>query len=200
MNRHKSEPYDAVFLDIDMPGKSGFELAHEIRGGSEPTLIIFVSAKHELVYSSFEYTPFYFICKSNPEKLYSDLEHVTEKLFVQFRQSTKISITDMTKGNCQLTVRDILYIKSENHYIYYYVKSRSEPYRTRGIMTEAESLLIPYDFVRCHNRYLVNLANIESEYCLLNMVLLKDQIKIPVSKKYKDRLNINYQKYLRRQV
>ena len=56
--------YDLIISDIMMPEMSGFDVAEIIRQESLATHIIFVTSKRELVYSSFEYSPFYFICKN----------------------------------------------------------------------------------------------------------------------------------------
>ena len=62
---HGEKPYDVLFLDIDMPEINGFEVARSIRADSTRAFIIFVTAKTGLVYESFDYQPFGFICKDS---------------------------------------------------------------------------------------------------------------------------------------
>jgi two-component system, OmpR family, response regulator VicR len=41
----RRRPYDIILLDVGMPGKNGFEVAHDIRLSDERTPIIFVTAR-----------------------------------------------------------------------------------------------------------------------------------------------------------
>ena len=61
-------PADAVFLDIDMPGINGFETAGAVKKQYPDCILVFCSCHNELVYDSFEYEPFWFLCKSNAEE------------------------------------------------------------------------------------------------------------------------------------
>ncbi len=63
LKAHKAAPFDVVFLDIDMPKISGFDVAEQINNINE-TLIIFVTSHDELVYSSIRFRPFRFIRKT----------------------------------------------------------------------------------------------------------------------------------------
>lgn len=62
LNAHKAELFDVIFLDIDMPEISGFEIAEQINNISE-ALIVFVTLHDELVFSSLKFRPFRFIRK-----------------------------------------------------------------------------------------------------------------------------------------
>ncbi len=63
LNAHNAEPYDVVFLDIDMPELSGFDIAERINDVGD-TLIVFVTMHDELVFSSLRFRPFRFIRKA----------------------------------------------------------------------------------------------------------------------------------------
>ncbi len=58
-----------LFLDINMPTKTGFDLAEKLNQLYPDIIIIFVSAHDNFVYSSFEYSPFRFLRKTH---LYKD--------------------------------------------------------------------------------------------------------------------------------
>ena len=131
LHHHKQKHYDILFLDIFMPESSGFDVAKKIRNMSLRTHIVFVTAKQELVYDSFEYHPFYFIRKQPIKALYTELEHVVKKLLVIFKQEKQIDIIDSGVGCTQIAVRDILYIKSEKHYLLYHLTSQN-PSRSKN--------------------------------------------------------------------
>src|SRR3989338_2125832 len=50
-----------VFLDIGMPGRSGFDIARD--SPSQESKIIFVSVHVALGWESYHYNAFYFLCK-----------------------------------------------------------------------------------------------------------------------------------------
>ena len=60
---------------------NGFQIAKNVRKLYPDCMIIFCSSHNELVYESFEYEPFWFLCKSDYErKLDSVLEKVLKKV------------------------------------------------------------------------------------------------------------------------
>ena len=57
--------FDIVFMDIDMPGISGIDLAAELRKNNKNVSIIFVSAQPHFVFATIRFTPYRFIRKNN---------------------------------------------------------------------------------------------------------------------------------------
>lgn len=62
------ENFHILFLDIDMQGISGLEVARKIREKGSDIILIFVSAHEQYVFDSIEYNPFRYIRKSRIEK------------------------------------------------------------------------------------------------------------------------------------
>lgn len=58
-----SKYYDAIFLDIEMPQKNGFDIANLINQ-IYSTKIIFMTRHDNLVTSTFDYKPFHFTKKT----------------------------------------------------------------------------------------------------------------------------------------
>ena len=54
---------DILFLDIQMPGKSGMEIAEELRKRHRDTILIFVTALSEYVYEAFDVGAFHYLVK-----------------------------------------------------------------------------------------------------------------------------------------
>ena len=154
----KSHVINIMFLDIDMPKINGFRLASELKDKSPDTIIIFVSAYDDFVYSSFEYAPFRFLRKSNLE----------EELSVAFTKAIEKCISDeetllfeTTDGDMLLRLRDILYFEGEKNY-YMIRMTCGKVYRCRGTMTSVEERTKPYDFFRVHSAFIVNEEHIQS--------------------------------------
>lgn len=196
---YRTHNFDILFMDIDMPVMSGFDAAKEIRNMSLYTMIVFVTSKHDLVYNSFEYNPFYFICKSSHKNLLADLTHVSEKILIHSRQKMKIEIKDIILGKQYVPVGDILYIKSEKHYLLYYLNSNnSVPIKERGKIGEKEVELLNFDFFRPHQRYLVNMNNINRFDAILNTIMMINNDLIPISKGLKSEALEKYRIFKRR--
>jgi len=195
---HNECCFDAIFLDIDMPKITGFDVAKDVRTKSYDPLLIFVSAKHELVYDSFEFTPFYFIRKFSINELYDDLEHVVDKLSIHFRQHKQIHIHDSTIGECIVVLQDISYIQSDKHYLFYFANNVEYPYKERETISNRELELRSYSFIKPHQRYLVNMSHILSFDYTRNQINMNNGQIIPVSKREKESAYIRYKMFKRR--
>ena len=200
LEAHRKTPFDVVFLDIDMPDMSGFDLAKEIRKQGGQVYIIFVSAKRDLVFDSFEYNPFYFICKSDAETLKSDLTHVIDKLTVLMGNSKIITVKDTTSGDLLVPVQNIIYVKSERHYLYYYLRDHSKPYIERAKIKDRETELLSADFIRPHLRYLVNMHCIKQYRTTSGLIISDNDNVIPISKTYEDASLNAYMVFKRRYI
>ena len=147
-----------LFLDIDMPGMGGFDLASDLKSRAPDTVIIFVSAYDDFVYSSFEYAPFRFLRKSHlEEELPVTLRKVVEKCMMDSETVTVHTLD----GELTLRVRDVLYLEGEGNY--YTVRTADgEAFRCRSTLSAAEELVAGYDFFRIHQGHLVNLEHIRA--------------------------------------
>ena len=147
-----------LFLDIDMPGMGGFELASRLKEAAPDTLVIFVSAYDDFVYSSFEYAPFRFLRKSHlEEELPVTLQKVVEKCLMDSETLTFPTV----EGELTIRVKDILYLEGEGNY--YTVRTAAgEGYRCRSTLSAAEGLVAGFDFFRIHQAYVVSLDRIRS--------------------------------------
>lgn len=184
LNSHQIKVYDVLFLDIDMPRMSGFELAKEIRITSDRSFIIFVTSKNELVYSSFEYQPFGFICKSD-NMMQRDINKVINRLARFLKQNKLITVKDNYVMH-DIPIRKIVFIQSEKHYLFYTtIDDNGEVVRERNTISEREKMLSEYDFIKLHSRFLVNATHIRNFDIIQNTIVMDNGTKIPVSKSCK---------------
>lgn len=79
---------DILFLDIQMPGKSGMEIAEELRKRHRDTILIFVTALSEYVYEAFDVGAFHYLVKP-----FSDdkLKEVLGKALRQYERQQEIA-------------------------------------------------------------------------------------------------------------
>lgn len=198
LNSHKKSPYDILFLDIDMPNMSGFELAKEVRDASIRAFIIFVTAKTELVYSSFDYQPFGFVCK-NDGSIKNDIMKVIKRLNPFYKQSRLVTIND-NYISVDISINSIVYIQSDKHYVLYFTsdKRKDVPIKERNTIAVCEKLYADYDFLKPHSRYLINMIHIQNFDVLQNTIIMDNGDMIPISKKFKAEALDKYRKFRRR--
>lgn len=143
-------PGDIVFLDIDMPNLSGFEIAERIMLVDTKPIIIFVSNQEHLVFKSFSYNPFWFLRKTHLE----ELSELIEKAIEQIHISRKSFSFDTGNQLVSIPLQEIVYFESDNHYVI--LHSTLTTYRYKARITEIAKMLMPYYFSRIHVGYLVN--------------------------------------------
>ena len=201
INEHRCKAFDIIFLDIDMPEISGFDVAKKIREDFSNCFIIFITSHSELVYESMDFQPFNFIRKNCNISLKEKISEIVSKLMRHIKQSTKIILEDDISGRCVVYFREIAYIESNKHYIYYHIVNKENPIKIRGSINECEEKYSSFDFVRIHKKYLANLRLI-SDINNRNDEILIDSIKtkLPMSKNYKKNIKEKYLNYLRSTV
>lgn len=201
LNEHCRQKYDIMFLDIDMPEMSGFEIASELRKEKSNCLIIFITSHSELVYDSLDFQPFNFIRKNCSIPLEQSIERVTEKVLRQIEQKKIIILEDDVSGRCAVYADEIIYIEGDRHYLKYHVLKKDIPIRVRGTMSECETLFEGRSFVKIHKSYIVNLEflkkiNVQNS----EVILAPDDRKLPFSRSCRKALDEKYTLYLRSKV
>lgn len=201
LNANDHKKFDVLFLDIDMPKITGFDIAKELRKSFSNCFLIFISSHSDLVYKSFDFQPFNFIRKS-PVQLFEDtLNNVIKKLMSNMKQNESIILEDEISGKVAVYYRNIIYIKSDRHYLYYYIQKHDEPIKIRGSINDIESHLEEYDFARIHRSIIINLRfvlNIDTKIGKIHMQDNGSQNTLSLSKSYKESVNMKYTLYLRK--
>lgn len=193
LNAHKVEPFDVVFLDIDMPEISGFDIAEKI-SGSERTIIIFVTTHDELVFSSIKFQPFRFIRKTFIEDELEEVLDAINKVLSKRTAGKKFKLQTRSH-DVYIDVEQIMYIEIYGHWLHVYTYDDKEVLDCYGILSDFEAQLEPFDFVRTHKSYLVNcryIRSVEKE-----QVILDDKTTIPLSRRRINDVNDRFTKYLR---
>lgn len=193
LNAHKADPFDVVFLDIDMPQISGFDVA-EMIGGNESTLLIFVTMHDEFVFSSLKFQPFRFIRKSFLGDELGEVLDAVNKVLSKRAAGRKFKL--QTKlHDVYVDIEQIVYIEIYGHWLRVYTNGDREVLECYGILSDYESQLDSFDFVRTHKSYLVNCRYIRSVE--KDQVVLDDKTTIPLSRRRINDVNDKFTKYLR---
>jgi two-component system, LytTR family, response regulator len=201
LNKIQELKPDLLFLDIQMPGKSGFEMLEEL--DSVPT-VIFVTAYDEYALKAFEFNALDYLLKPIEPKR---LEETVNKLIEKKRKKAAIEEDkNILTGNDQVFVKDgekcwfvklesVRLFESEGNYVrIYFDDNKPLILRTLNYLDER---LESKTFFRANRKHIVNLKWINSIEPWLNgglLVKLKDGQKVEVSRrqaiKFKDMLSL----------
>lgn len=171
------EPIDLLFLDIEMPRASGFELLEGLRKEPRP-FVIFITAHDRYAVRAFDANAVDYLLKPyDEERFYSALGKAKE--FVEMRDSKQLAgrLIDLVqqhvrtqqdhieelvikeKGRTyQVKLKDVMYVRAESNYLV--LQTRSRHYLLRMTLNMLESQVDPRQFIRIHRSYMVNMAHV----------------------------------------
>ena len=192
---------DLIFLDIQMPGKNGFELLEEL--DSVP-IVVFTTAYDEYALKAFEYNAMDYLLKPIEPKR---LEDTIKKLLEKNRKETFGALDKpVLSEEDQVFVKDgercwfvklvsVRLLESEGNYVRLYFEDHKPLIlRTLNYLDER---LDSKTFFRANRRHIINLKWIENIEPWLNgglLVKLKGGNKIEVSRrqaiKFKEMLSL----------
>jgi two-component system response regulator LytT len=177
--------YDVVFLDIDMPGLSGIDLAETLTSLAHPPAVIFVTAHSEHAVKAFEVAAVDYLVKPvEARRLRAAIERVTPAA----ESVPRIERIPVEKAGKKLLlkVEDIFYVMAKDDYSYIFTDE--ERYLSTLSLAQLESRLEPQGFFRVHRRFLVNLAQVKEVapmYGGTMLLTLKDSAatQVPASRR-----------------
>lgn len=160
------EESDVIFLDIDIPGMSGMDIAHKIRETRPDVIIIFCTNLQQFALNGYEVDAFGFIVKPIKEYSFDFFMDKAIKKLARMRRGGGSLYIKTVGGREMVNVRDISYVEVRRHNLFYHINKRDgspeEVIQTRGSMQDAENQLGPFGFARCSISYLINLAHVTS--------------------------------------
>ena len=173
--------YDIVFLDIDMPKMTGFEIAETIGLLKRQTLIVFVSNLEHLVYDSLRFRPFRFVRKS---LLVEDVLSALDAIIIEQKKKQDIFVIKTSGTTIPVAITDIILFESMGHDIFVKISDNTmyQLLRERDNNITMKLLSEQYEnkgFIRIHKSYLVNYKFI---YVIkASEVVLKNTEKIDIN-------------------
>jgi DNA-binding LytR/AlgR family response regulator len=185
----KSKKIDLIFLDIQMPDLSGFEMLESL---SKTPLIIFTTAYDDYAVESYNYHAIDYLIK--PFSFPRFLKAVDKAHEYLDSHNTKIVISKEEKGNdyifinadggiVKIFLNDILYLKGLSDYIE--VKTKERKYIIRDNLKDVEKILSENNFARVHKSYIVSLGKIDS---IGGNTIKIGEEKIPIGRSYRNTL------------
>lgn len=149
--------FDVVFLDIQMPGMNGMDVARKIRQQDENAILVFVTNMAQYALESYEVHAYDFVVKPVS---YESFSMKFARIVNGLRHRHKEEEITLVSGQSRrrVLIADITYIEVSNHNLIVHLTTGE--YRMRGTISEMERKLAGYHFLRCNSCYLVNLAHV----------------------------------------
>lgn len=187
----KKKDYDLLFLDIDLKELNGIEVGKMTLLWENNPIIIFVSARKELVFNSLSVRPFYFVRKSNYK---DDLS----TMFVLLKKYLKDEMTfftfDFYGRKTNIFLKDIYMIESRGHDII--LKTKNEDYTYRSTMKNILDVLGTETIVQIQKSYSVNIDYIKE--IDKGVICLKNGEEYNIGRKFKETVMQKYkERFLR---
>lgn len=168
--------FDAVFLDIEMPGLNGLEAAKKLRELGGELSIVFLTSHTELAMEGYEVDALRFLPKDC-----SDKKLVEALKAIEREQDIKPNIVLRQKGEEHIISPDrIILVEADNNTVHF--RLDSEDISVRMKLAEALELLgkASQDFVKVHRCIIVNLGHVKKYTA--KEILLDNGQSVPVSK------------------
>ncbi len=194
-SEYRSNEYDLIFLDIDMPEVTGIEVASELRKMGSKATLVFVSNHDHFVFETFRYAPYRFVRK---DKLLNDTaEMVTSFCRALEKRPTHMLLDLEDEKNSLEDLSQIMYFYSIRHDIFFYNTQKISVHLAMRTYTmdQLEEELKNKGFIRIHRTYLLNhqwILRIQGD-----AVYLKNGDSLPLSRGRAEGVKQEYQKLLR---
>ncbi|MFT3824321.1 MAG: LytTR family DNA-binding domain-containing protein [Chitinophagaceae bacterium] len=190
---------DLLFLDIQMPGKNGFDLLKELK--EYDFEVIFVTAYDQYAIQAVKFSAVDYLLKPvsitelqeavdraaerrRQKKQNLQLENLMQ-LLQQKQENHRIALPTLRETRFVPT-NDIIRCESSNNYTIFHMVNKEALTVSKPIY-EYEEILKNYAFVRCHQSHLVNTKHVSSWVKEDGGYLLMDNgDTVPVSRNKKD--------------
>ncbi len=179
LNFVKNNPTHVLLLDIDLKAQtSGLQIAEQIRKIDKSIYIIFVTGHFEFGMVAYKYKTFDFLQKPLTKerfeetilRLYSDI----------FGDKSKYIRLDNNKTI--IKEDSIRFIKKEGMKVIFHTDTRD--YETYSSFNKI-SCMLPYNFIRCHKSYIVNVSKITDVDMTNNLIIFTKNDQCNIGPKYK---------------
>jgi two-component system LytT family response regulator len=197
------EPVDLAFLDIEMPGSNGLELAQSL---TQPgPVIVFVTAFGRYATEAFDVLAIDYVLKPFSDErfatavtraktrvrerrlaeLATQLATVSEELKPPAATERPAYLTRLSfrqdDHSVVVNVADVIWIEAEDYYVL--VHTRQGRHMVRAPLASFEGRLDPQQFVRVHRAAIVNVQDVREVHDAGGLLLvLSDGSHVPVSR------------------
>jgi len=189
--------HDVVFLDIQMPGLNGLNVAEIIKELPQSPAVVFVTAYGEHAVKAFELDAIDYLIKPFDEKrLLKTVNKVVDSRKEHQKRATSLPSEGILRigripvekrgKTILLSTQDIIFVDTKDDYTF--IHTYDENYITSFTLKELENRLHDHAFFRAHRGYIVNLHEVKEIVPMFGgsfLLRVKDskESEIPVSRR-----------------
>ncbi|WP_028297334.1 LytR/AlgR family response regulator transcription factor [Olivibacter sitiensis] len=183
---------DVVFMDIMLPGKSGFEVLKTVE---HTPSVIFTSNSPEHAAQAFEYHAIDYLLKPLTFQRIQDALHKFEQRnrpFFEANSTGKAAhvypsriLVEKSNRLVSVPVNQVTHLKADRDYTWIFTINKESYLSTNGI-GQLEHKLDPKLFMRVHRSYIVNIDYIQELYRDISklFVALPNDVEINIGRNY----------------
>jgi len=188
-----SERFDALFLDVRMPGLDGVELARVLAQFADPPAVVFVTAYEDAAVQAFEVHAVDYLLKPvSRRRVQEALARVASERAGTGVEAPRpaedadvVPVDNLRGGGTRLVRRaSILYLQAHGDYVR--IVADEGRFLLRARLGDLERRWEPFGFVRVHRGYLVNLRRAVELRPQLNgtaALAFADGHEVPISRR-----------------
>lgn len=188
-----SNPVHFVFLDVQLNGELGIDIAKYLKKDELNFDIIFTTAYSDYAMEAFSLAAIDYLLKPiNPDRFREAINRVLKKQKVDIEQlkllnqvSEKQTIEKLFVRNLDGThvipIKDIVYLKASNSYTEFFLSNQKRIVVSRPIK-EYESLLDLNNFFRTHRSFIINTEYITTYHKGNLTIILNDTVEVSLSR------------------
>lgn len=202
----RREPFDLVFLDVDMPRVNGLDVAREIAKLPEPPVVVFVTAYDEYALRAFEVNALDYLLKPVENGRFEQAiararTYLTERSLFRGKLESLQQFLRTGRGTDKLPcyvrhggvdkvlidTQDVDYIYTEREEVRVHAKGKE--FFMKTTLRELEGRLDTDRFKRTHKSYVVNIDHVSKISPMFsgNYVITMDgddNLRVPLSRRY----------------
>lgn len=176
----ENQDFDLLFLDIEMDGMSGVELARKLRQMGAGLQIVFITGYMDYISEGYDVEALHYLMKPvTGEKLGEVLDRAMERLKTRQREM----VLTLPDGIVRVPLYTIRYIEVLKNYVTVHA---AEAYSMKNTLNELKKGL-DASFFQIHRSYIAGLRYVKR--VTKTEVILKDNTTLPLSRKLYNDLN-----------
>ena len=187
---YDGEPFDLLFLDVQMPMADGWEIAQELKRAKNKVFIAMVTIHGEYIFDCFDRVDWFAPKPVSRKKVAKILHNVEERLF------PKVFDFQTDKIKFSLAASEIMYLEVKHNTLYIHTVGACYEIRL-SLKTAKEMLRECPQFVQIHSSFIVNLAYYEM--IKGSLIILKNREDLTLSRTYRNMFFTALNDYVRSQ-
>ena len=190
----EQKDFDVLFIDIQMPGMNGMDLAKQIRASDKDIVLVFATGDSAYLEEGYEVEALHYLLKPlSQEKVESCLEKALQ------RRRQERFVTFHTKdGILKVSQDSINYVEARGRCCCIGRVGEQTALEVRENLSEVGDLLDGGEFIKCHRSFLCRLGNIH--HIGREDIFFDDGSAIPVSRRLYQQVNQRFIAYFRREL